>query len=145
MKNKNNPLLQDRSFRWLLGGGAISVLGDQFTMIALPWLVLQMTGNALTLGLVIALMSVPRAVLILFGGALADRYSPKQVLMLTKYANMVLLACWPCWSCPATRRWRWSRRLRWRSASPRPSASRPAPRSCRTWSRPGTSPPPTAC
>jgi MFS family permease len=91
MKNKNNPLLQDPSFRWLLGGGAVSVLGDQFTMIALPWLVLQMTGNPLTLGLIIALMSVPRAVLILFGGALADRYSPKQVLMLTKYANTVLL------------------------------------------------------
>jgi MFS family permease len=91
MKNKNNPLFQDASFRWLLGGGAISVLGDQFTMIALPWLVLQMTGNAFTLGLIIALMSVPRAVLILFGGAVADRYSPKPVLMLTKYANMVLL------------------------------------------------------
>jgi hypothetical protein len=90
--NKNNyPLLQDPSFRWLLGGGAISVLGDQFTMIALPWLVLQMTGDALTLGLVIALMSVPRALLILFGGALADRYSPKHVLMLSKYANTVLL------------------------------------------------------
>jgi MFS family permease len=34
---------------------------------------------------------VPRAVLILFGGALVDRYSPKRVLMLTKYVNTVLL------------------------------------------------------
>jgi MFS family permease len=91
MKKNNNALLQDPSFRWLLGGGAISILGDQFTMIALPWLVLQMTGDALTLGLVVALMAVPRAVLILFGGAVVDRYSPRQVLMLTKYANTVLL------------------------------------------------------
>jgi len=30
-------------------------------------------------------------VFILFGGALVDRYSPKRVLMLTKYANTVLL------------------------------------------------------
>lgn len=92
MKNKNSsPLLNDPSFRWLLGGGAVSILGDQFTMIALPWLVLQMTGDALTLGLVIALMSVPRAVLILFGGAVVDRYSPKHVALLTKYANTLLL------------------------------------------------------
>jgi MFS family permease len=84
-------LLRDPNFRWMLGGGAISVLGDQFTMIALPWLVLKLTGDALALGMVVALMSVPRAVLILFGGALVDRYSPKQVLMLTKYANAVLL------------------------------------------------------
>jgi MFS family permease len=91
MNKKCNPLLQDASFRWMLGGGAISMLGDQFTMIALPWLVLQMTGDALTLGLVVALMSVPRAVLILFGGALADRHSPRPVLLLTKYANALLL------------------------------------------------------
>jgi MFS family permease len=50
-----------------------------------------MTGDALALGLVVALMSVPRAVLILFGGAVVDRYSPKQVAMVTKYANTVLL------------------------------------------------------
>jgi MFS family permease len=84
-------LLRDPNFRWLLGGGAINMLGDQFTMIALPWLVLQMTGDALMLGLIVALMSVPRAILILFGGAVVDRYAPRRVLMLTKYANTVLL------------------------------------------------------
>jgi MFS family permease len=60
-------------------------------MIALPWLVLKLTGDPLALGLVVALMSVPRAVFILFGGALVDRHSPKQVLLLTKYANAALL------------------------------------------------------
>ena len=33
----NTTLFADRNFRWLLGGGAISMLGDQFTLIALPW------------------------------------------------------------------------------------------------------------
>lgn len=86
-----SALLRDPGFRWLLGGAAISILGDQFTMIALPWLVLQMTGDALMLGLIVALMGVPRAVLILFGGAVVDRYSPWRVALLTKYANTVLL------------------------------------------------------
>lgn len=85
-------LLQDRNFRWMLGGSALSMLGDQFTLIALPWLVLQMTGDTLVLGTVLALVSVPRALFILIGGALVDRYSPKQVLMITKYINLVLLA-----------------------------------------------------
>lgn len=84
-------LLRDPNFRWLMGGGLISSLGDQFTLIALPWLVLTATGDALTLGLVIALMSVPRALFILVGGALVDRYSPKSVLMLSKFANALLL------------------------------------------------------
>jgi len=85
-------LWRDPNFAWLMGGGVISALGDQFSMIALPWLVLKLTGDPVALGLVVALMGIPRAVLILFGGALVDRYSPKRVLMLTKHVNTVLLA-----------------------------------------------------
>jgi MFS family permease len=85
-------LKQNTNFQWLMRGSVISLLGDQMTMIALPWLVLRLTGDTLALGLVIALMSVPRALFILLGGALVDRYSPKRVFMLSKYANAVLLA-----------------------------------------------------
>ncbi|EJE48453.1 hypothetical protein (DUF894), partial [Acidovorax sp. CF316] len=99
MRTETNPnadpraaLWRDANFRWLTSGSALTMLGDQFTLIALPWLVLQMTGDTLVLGTVLALMSVPRALFILIGGALVDRYSPKQVLMLTKYINLVLLA-----------------------------------------------------
>ena len=92
MSDPRAELLKDPNFRWMMSGGAISMLGDQFTMIALPWLVLQMTHDPLTLGLVIAVMGIPRAVFILIGGALVDRYSPKRVLMLTKYVNAILLA-----------------------------------------------------
>ncbi|MCC6072866.1 MFS transporter [Massilia sp. GCM10020059] len=91
-QSDRSTLLREPNFRWMMGGSLISALGDQFTMVALPWLVLTMTGDALTLGLVIALMSVPRALFMLVGGALVDRYSPKSVLMLSKYANAVLLA-----------------------------------------------------
>ena len=85
-------LLRDRNVVWLMSGGAISALGDQFTLIALPWLVLKLTGDAVALGMAVALMGIPRAILILFGGALVDRHSPKRILMLTKHVNTVLLA-----------------------------------------------------
>jgi MFS family permease len=90
--NPRTALLRDRNFTWLMSGGAISALGDQFTQIALPWLVLKLTGDAVALGMAVALMGIPRAILILFGGALVDRHSPKHILMLTKYVNTVLLA-----------------------------------------------------
>jgi MFS family permease len=85
-------LLRDRNFTWMMSGGAMSALGDQFTLIALPWLVLKLTGDAVALGLAVALMGIPRAILILFGGALVDRHSPKRILMLTKHINTMLLA-----------------------------------------------------
>jgi MFS family permease len=90
--NPRTALLRDRNFTWLMSGGAISALGDQFTQIALPWLVLKLTGDPVALGMAVALMGIPRAILILFGGALVDRHSPKRILMLTKHVNTVLLA-----------------------------------------------------
>ncbi|WP_425253671.1 MFS transporter [Janthinobacterium sp. NFX145] len=84
-------LLRNTNFRWLLGGGLVSMLGDQFSMLALPWLVLSLTNDSFSLGIAVALMGAPRAVLILFGGAIADRYSPRRVLQLSKYANAAIL------------------------------------------------------
>lgn len=83
--------MRDRNFVWLMAGSIISLLGDQFTLVALPWLVLRMTGDTLVLGTVLGLLSLPRALFILVGGAVVDRYSPKAVLMITKYVNTVLL------------------------------------------------------
>lgn len=84
-------LMRDKNYVWLMAGAIVTMLGDQFTLIALPWLVLRMTGDTLVLGTVLGLMSLPRALFILVGGAVVDRYSPKRVLMLTKYVNTVLL------------------------------------------------------
>ena len=41
-------LFKDHNFRWMTVGAFLSMLGDQFTLIALPWLVLQMTGDTLS-------------------------------------------------------------------------------------------------
>src|SRR5690349_3246641 len=97
MTTKTDPaaraaLFKDRNFRWLMAGSAISLLGDQFTLLALPWLVLRLTGDTVALGTVLALVGIPRAVFILLGGAVVDRFSPQRVLMLTKRVNFVLLA-----------------------------------------------------
>lgn len=58
-------LMRDKNFVWLMLGASISLLGDQFTLVALPWLVLRMTGDTLVLGMVLGLMSLPRALFIL--------------------------------------------------------------------------------
>ena len=84
-------LLRNINFRWLLGGGLVSMLGDQFSMLALPWLVLSLTGDSLSLGIAVALMGAPRAVLILLGGTVADRYSPRRVLLASRLANAAIL------------------------------------------------------
>ncbi len=82
---EQNPMTRDmslRDFRLLFAGAATSLLGDQFTLIATPWLVLQMTNDPMALGIVLALEGIPRAIFMLLGGAITDRFSPR-VVMLT--------------------------------------------------------------
>jgi MFS family permease len=81
-----------RNFRLLWIGEGISLLGDQFYLIALPWLVLQLTGSALALGTIMALASIPRAVFMLVGGAFVDRFSPRSVMIGSNLARLVLVA-----------------------------------------------------
>lgn len=81
------PLLQPlavRNFRLLFLGHCGSILGDQFYLIALPWLVYSLTGSSLMLGTVLLVAGAVRSTFLLMGGALADRFSPR-VLMLTAY------------------------------------------------------------
>ena len=84
-------VLRVRNFRLLWIGQGISVLGDQFYMIALPWLVLQLTGDALAVGTVLALVAFPRALFMLVGGALIDRFSPRNVMLASDALRLVLV------------------------------------------------------
>jgi MFS family permease len=87
------PVLRaNRDFRLLFAGGTVSALGDQFTLVALPWLVLRLTGSAAALGLVLAAMALPRAILMLVGGALVDRMSARRILLLARGVNAALVA-----------------------------------------------------
>ncbi|GLH73561.1 MFS transporter [Geothrix limicola] len=88
-------LFANRNFTLLFTGSAISAVGDQFTLVALPWLVLKLTGNPGALGLVLMVMALPRAAFMLIGGAVVDRMSPRRVLLVSRGVNtafVVLLA-----------------------------------------------------
>ncbi len=85
-------VLKTRNFLLLWVGSLISMLGDAFSMVALPWLVIQLTDSAFTLGTVMATAAIPRALFILIGGALADRLSPRRVILDTKIVYLVLVS-----------------------------------------------------
>ena len=85
-------VLSIRDFRLLFIGVSTSLLGDQFVLIATPWLVLQLTNDPLILGIVLALEGIPRALFMLFGGAVTDRFSPRMVMLVSDLIRFVLAA-----------------------------------------------------
>jgi MFS family permease len=79
-------------FRNLWIGGAVSAVGDQFYLVALPWLVLQLTGSNLAVGTVLMCAAIPRAVLMLGGGALSDRIAPRRIMLTTATTRTMFVA-----------------------------------------------------
>lgn len=78
------------AFRWLSLGQLTSTIGDYCYAIALPWLVLSNHGSVTCLGIVLACYGVPRALLTLPGGSLADRFGPRPVMLTSDAARCVL-------------------------------------------------------
>src|SRR5260370_29529870 len=69
--------LRHPAFQRLWLGLSISYLGDQFTIIALLWFVLQLTGSGAAVGLVILCFDLPRVVTGAVLGRLLDPYQPR--------------------------------------------------------------------
>ena len=81
-----------RDFRLLWLGQGVSLFGDQFYLVALPWLTLQLTGSALALGTVLMVAGGARAVFQLLGGALSDRFSPRTLMLVSNIVRAVVTA-----------------------------------------------------
>jgi MFS family permease len=80
-----------RDFR-LLGLGQLgSTIGDFCYAVALPWLVLSAHGGTVLLGTVLACYGVPRTLLIPVGGVLADKMSPRAVMLVADIVRCVLV------------------------------------------------------
>ncbi|MGW6560671.1 MFS transporter [Streptomyces hydrogenans] len=65
--------------RWL-GAYTASTLGDSVFYLALSWAAVS-GGTPAQAGLVMAVAAVPRALLMLFGGVIADRLGPRRVVI----------------------------------------------------------------
>jgi MFS family permease len=74
------------NYRRFWFGQVGSVIGAWMQSVALPWLVLQLGGSPLQLGLVIAFLSAPSLVIAPLGGVLADRIDRRRTLIA---ANLV--------------------------------------------------------
>jgi MFS family permease len=95
MQSPKSPIarvMSVRDFRLLFSGSLVSLIGDQFALIATPWLVLKLTDDPLALGTVLALEGIPRAVFMLFGGVITDHLSPRLVMLIANIIRFTLTA-----------------------------------------------------
>jgi MFS family permease len=85
-------VLSSPSFIKLWVASTLSLFGYFFSYIAMAWLVLQLTGSSLALGTVLVVQSLPRAVLMVVGGAMADRLSPRVTMLASMGLRTLFVA-----------------------------------------------------
>ena len=85
-------VLRHREFRLLWLAHSASVVGDGIVRIALALFVVQLTGSATDLGLVLAAYSLPLIVFLLVGGVFADRLPRHLVVVVTDLVRFALHA-----------------------------------------------------
>lgn len=87
---------RDRAVHAWIGIKALSDAGDAIWSIALAWTAVQITSPAVA-GLIVAAGTLPRAMILLFGGVLADRANARHVMMLFNTIRVAVLVAVVLW------------------------------------------------
>jgi MFS family permease len=82
--------MRHRNFRLYIFGQSISLIGSWMQTTAQAWLVYELTRSSFWLGMIGFLGSFPLLVLSVFGGAMADRWPKRGLLLLTQVVAMML-------------------------------------------------------
>ncbi len=90
--------LRYRNYRLYFSGQSISLIGTWMQRIAMPWLVYNMTGSALLLGVVSFTGQIPTLLIAPVAGVLTDRWNRYHVLVITQIISMVQasILAWLC-------------------------------------------------
>ena len=84
-------LRRRREYRLLVAGQAISDLGSMITLVAIPVQTFQITGSSVAVGLLGVAEFVPILGLALLGGALADAFDRRRLVMLAEAGALVVV------------------------------------------------------
>ncbi|MCW3021727.1 MAG: transporter [Conexibacter sp.] len=82
-------LREERQFRLLFLGQALSVVGDRMTQVVLPFAVLSIGGSVTDVGIVAAAGFLPFIFLGLIGGVVADRIERRRILIASDVVRLV--------------------------------------------------------
>jgi MFS family permease len=84
--------LRSRDFRLVWGGQSVSLIGNGALFVALGWRAVALTGKSTSLAFVLLLWSLGMLTTLLIGGALADRYERRRLMIISDVSRGLLVA-----------------------------------------------------
>ena len=92
MARRTFSSLSVRNYRLYFFGQVVSMSGTWIQSVAQMWLVYELTGSGVALGVVTALQFTPVLVAGMWGGIVADRFDKRKILIATQAAAALLAA-----------------------------------------------------
>jgi MFS family permease len=92
--------LEVPNYRRYFAGQVVSLSGNWMQTVAVMWLVVQLTGSGVSVGLTAGLQFAPMLVLGAYGGVLADRFDKRRLLLVTQ--ALMALPCLALFALTAT-------------------------------------------
>ena len=83
------------AFGRLWAGRLISLCGDAFTLIALPWFMLQITGSATATAGILLTLQLPAILTSTVIGSLIDQFQPKTIMAIDNALRAALFGLIP--------------------------------------------------
>ncbi len=86
------PLKESRDFRLLFSGQLISMLGNQLTVVAIPYQVYSMTHSSLQVGAISLAQLIPFLIGALSAGPVGDSVDKRRIMIWTAGASVLMSA-----------------------------------------------------
>lgn len=87
------PVTKGRTFRLLMAGSSVSMLGTRMSNIALPMLVLYLTGSPVAAGWTAFAATAPSFLVYMPAGVLIDRcWHPRRVMLMSEFGRGIAIA-----------------------------------------------------
>jgi MFS family permease len=83
---------RSRDFRLLWSGQVVSLVGNAAFLVAIGWKTVSVTGSPGSLGIVLMAEGLAMLATLLIGGALADRYERRRLMIVSDLARLAVVA-----------------------------------------------------
>ncbi|WP_078596316.1 MFS transporter [Evansella clarkii] len=88
---EQQSLFRNRPFIFLFIGGFLAIIGFSMFFMTTSWFVISDLGSARSLGIILIAITVPRILMMAFGGVLADKFKKTTIMFSTSSIQGVLL------------------------------------------------------
>ena len=85
MNEMNQSLFKNRPFIFLFMASFLAIIGYSMFFMTTTWFVISDLGSARSLGIILIAMTVPRIVMMAFGGVIADKFKKTTIMFSTSF------------------------------------------------------------